>query len=63
MFIRRGRTAQSIHYSHEFLVTLDSATPVIGHSYTEQWVRITDDEGRDGWIFHNLVSGRREGSR
>lgn len=45
------------------LVTLDPATPVVGRSYTEQWVRITDDEGREGWIFHNLVARPIEGAR
>ena len=43
------------------LYTLDAATPVVGHSHTEQWVRITDDQGRDGWIFHSLVTSPREG--
>lgn len=45
------------------LFTIDAATPLVGHSYTEQWVRITDDEGRDGWIFHNLVTSPREAGR
>lgn len=43
------------------LFTLDPATPVVGRSHVEQWVRITDDQGRDGWIFHNLVTSRGEG--
>ena len=45
------------------LVTLDPATPLVGHSHTEQWVRITDDQGREGWIFHDLVASPREGGR
>lgn len=45
------------------LFALDPATPVVGHSYTEQWVRITDNEGRGGWIFHNLVARPIEGGR
>jgi len=45
------------------LFTLDPATPVVGYSHTEQWVRITDGQGRRGWIFHNLVRGTREGGR
>ena len=45
------------------LFTLDPATPVVGHSHTGQWVRITDDQGRAGWIFHNLVRGTREGGQ
>ena len=45
------------------LFTLDPATPVMGHSHTERWVRITDDQGRSGWIFHNLVRGAGEGGQ
>ena len=45
------------------LVTLDLGTPVVGHSYVAQWVRITFDQGRDGWIFHSLVTNPREGGR
>ena len=45
------------------LVTLDPGTRLVGHSYTEEWVRITSELGPDGWIFHNLVTSPREGSR
>jgi Bacterial SH3 domain len=45
------------------LFTLDPATPVVAYSHTEQWVRVTDDQGRSGWIFQNLVRSRREGGR
>ena len=47
----------------DVLFTLDPATPVMGHSHTEQWVRITDDQGRSGWIFHNLVRSAGEGGQ
>ena len=43
--------------------TLDPLTPVVGHSHTARWIRITDDEGREGWIFHSLVRSRGEGGR
>ncbi len=45
------------------LFTVDAGTPLVGYSYTEQWVRINDDEGRDGWIFHNLVTSLGESGR
>ena len=38
--------------------TLDEGTPVLGHSYTSQWVRVETEDGREGWIFHTLVAGR-----
>ena len=38
--------------------TLLAGAPLTGYSHAEQWVRITDDSGRDGWIYQNLI-GRR----
>jgi len=38
--------------------TLDEAAAVVGHSYTSQWVRVVDEQGREGWVFHTLVKGR-----
>jgi hypothetical protein len=38
--------------------TLDPSTPVTGHSYTSQWVRVVDAQNRQGWIFSNLVTNR-----
>ncbi len=60
---RRSNVRAGPGLGFRVLFTLDPATPVVGHSYTEQWVRITDDQGRDGWIFHNLVTSSREGGQ
>lgn len=38
--------------------TLEGGALLIGQSHTNQWVRVRDDEGREGWIFHTLVTGR-----
>jgi hypothetical protein len=38
--------------------TVDSGVALVGQSYTSQWVRVVDDGGREGWIFHTLVSSR-----
>jgi hypothetical protein len=48
------RTGPGLEY--RILFTTESRKAVVGHSHTEQWVRITDDRGRDGWIFHTLVT-------
>ena len=40
------------------LFTLPPGTGVTGQSYADQWVRITDDSGRRGWVYRNLI-GRR----
>lgn len=39
------------------LFTLEKGTPLVGHSYKGQWVRVEDEEGRGGWIFRSLVKG------
>ncbi|MEQ1855451.1 MAG: SH3 domain-containing protein [Longimicrobiales bacterium] len=38
--------------------TLDPSVPVTGQSYTSQWVRVVDDQRREGWIFNTLVTSR-----
>jgi hypothetical protein len=38
--------------------TLDPSTPVTGQSYTSQWIRIVDEQRREGWIFNTLVTSR-----
>lgn len=43
----------------EIVHTLDPATPLTGQSYTNEWVRVVDDRGREGWIFHTLVAAPR----
>lgn len=42
----------------DVLYTLDAGATVVGQSYTSQWVRVVDDGGREGWIFHTLVTSR-----
>ncbi len=39
--------------------TLDQGASVEGRSYTSEWVRIVDGQGREGWIFHTLVTSRQ----
>jgi hypothetical protein len=34
----------------------DSGTALTGYSYADEWIRISDDTGRGGWIFRTLVS-------
>jgi len=38
--------------------TLPAGAPLTGSSRVEQWVRIIDDSGRNGWIHQGLI-GRR----
>ncbi len=38
--------------------TLEPSTPLTGQSYTSQWIRIVDQQSREGWIFNTLVTSR-----
>ena len=41
------------------VMTLQQGVPVTGHSYAEEWVRVSDEDGRRGWVYQGLVSRRR----
>lgn len=40
------------------LFSVQSGDPLTGYSYVEEWIRISDGEGRGGWIFRNLIERR-----
>ena len=61
--VRRSNVRTGPALTFRVLVTLDPGTPLVGHSHTKLWVRITDDQGREGWIFHGLVASPRGGGR
>jgi hypothetical protein len=42
----------------EVVFTAEAAAEVTGQSRTSQWVRVVDDQAREGWIFHTLVTSR-----
>ena len=60
---RRSNVRTGPGLGFRVMFTVEPGTAVVGHSHTEQWVRITDDRGREGWIFHNLVTSPGEGGR
>jgi len=42
----------------DVVFTVDPAAEIVGQSHTSQWVRIVDEQEREGWIFHTLVTSR-----
>ncbi len=42
----------------KILFTLEAGASLTGYSSADAWVRVTDEGGRSGWVFYNLV-GRR----
>ena len=50
------RSGPGLNFSVVFTAETDAL--VTGQSHTSQWVRIVDQDGREGWIFHTLVTSR-----
>lgn len=42
------------------LLTLDSGSGLVGYSYVDDWVKVRDQNGRNGWVFSNIVSRRKD---
>ena len=40
------------------LFTLPAGAALTGFSHSEQWLRIADESGRNGWVYQDLI-GRR----
>jgi hypothetical protein len=51
----RGNIRQGPGTSFNVAFAVESGAVLTGLSYTEEWVRVTDDSGRSGWIFGTLV--------
>ena len=52
--VREGPSANA-----KVLFTLESDVPLVAYSYVDQWVRVSADNDRTGWIHQTLI-GRRE---
>jgi hypothetical protein len=56
--VSRSNVRSGPGLDHDIRFTLDPDVELVGQSYTNQWVRIVDPQGREGWIFNSLVAGR-----
>jgi uncharacterized coiled-coil protein SlyX len=54
----RGNVREGPGTNYSVAFSLDSGTPLTGHAYTDEWIRVSDDNGRSGWIFRSLVARR-----
>ena len=52
----RGNVREGPGTNFTVAYSVDSGTGLTGFSYTDEWVRVTDDTGRSGWIFRPLVT-------
>jgi uncharacterized protein YraI len=56
MTTTRGNVRGGPGTTFPIVFSADSGMTVTGYSYADEWIRITDDGGRGGWIFRTLVS-------
>jgi uncharacterized coiled-coil protein SlyX len=51
----RGNVREGPGTTYAVLFSVNAGTMLTGVSYTDDWIRITDDQGRSGWIYRSLV--------
>lgn len=56
----RGNLREGPGTRYDVLQTLDSGSGLVGYSYVDDWVKVRDQNGRNGWVFSNLVSRRQD---
>lgn len=54
----RGNLREGPGTRFGILQTLESGTGLMGISYVDDWVRVRDQGGRNGWVYSDLVSRR-----
>lgn len=52
----RGNVREGPGTNFAIVFSVDPNDALTGYSYTDDWVRVSDDQGRSGWIFRNLVA-------
>jgi len=54
----RGNMRSGPGTSFPIQISLEAGTSLTGYSFVEDWIRVTDDAGRSGWISRSLVALR-----
>lgn len=52
----RGNVREGPGTNFAVVFAVDAGDALTGYSYTDEWVRVGDDQGRNGWIFRSLVT-------
>jgi hypothetical protein len=53
--VSRGNVREGPGTTFDVVFAVEPGTALTGFSYADDWVRVTDDGGRSGWIFRGLV--------
>jgi TolA-binding protein len=54
----RGNVREGPGTKYDVAFSLEGGSPLTGYSYVDEWIRISDESGRSGWIFRSLVARR-----
>jgi hypothetical protein len=52
----RGNVRQGPGTNFPIAFAAESGTMLTGYSYADEWIRVSDDTGRNGWVFRSLVA-------
>ena len=52
----RGNVREGPGTNFAVIFTADPGDLLTGYSYSEEWVRVSDDSGRSGWIIRNVLT-------
>jgi len=52
----RGNVREGPGTNFSVAFAVEAGNLLTGYSYTDDWVRVSDDQGRSGWIFRSLIT-------
>ena len=61
--VRRSNVREGPGTNFKVLFTVEAGSSVTGYSYTDNWIRVTAENGRAGWVMRNLVGRGPEAMR
>ena len=54
----RGNVREGPGTGFAIAFAVEAGSGLTAYSYTDEWLRVSDDSGRSGWIFRGLISRR-----
>jgi uncharacterized coiled-coil protein SlyX len=56
--VNGGNVREGPGLGSRVMFSVEQGDSLTGYSFVDEWIRISDGEGRGGWIFRNLVARR-----
>jgi uncharacterized protein YgiM (DUF1202 family) len=54
----RGNVREGPGTNFDVAFSVEGGSLLTAHSYIDEWIRVSDESGRSGWIFRALVTRR-----